>query len=259
MSANTAASLFQEIKSRFHPKQLELLDRTRMPKHIAIIPDGNRRWARKRAANIGEGHLEGANTLLETVKAALEIGIKDITFYSFSTENWNRSPEEIMVLMALYSSFLTDHLDDMISHDVKFDTIGDLSALPSFLCTVIEKSKIATQHCTGINLILAFNYGSRDEICRAFKLMLEDYDAHLLEKEDVNEQMIAKYLDTHRWNDPDLLIRTSGELRISNFLLWQIAYAEMYIAPVLWPDFSATHLLDAIIDFQTRQRRWGGD
>ncbi len=258
MSVDVAIIPFTEKSSRFHPSQLARLDYSRMPQHIAIIPDGNRRWAKKRLSSIQEGHREGADTLMEIVKAAQELHIKGITFYSFSTENWNRPPEEVIALMALFTSYLIEQREEMVQSGIKVETIGDLSALPSFLCETIQETKIATQECNKINLILALNYGSRDEICRAFRAMLNDYDLDSLSKEEINEATISRYLDTHKWKDPDLLIRTSGELRVSNFLLWQISYAEIHVAPVLWPDFTPQHLIEAIVDFQGRQRRWGG-
>lgn len=258
MSVDLAIIPFSEKTSRFHPSELTRLDPSRMPKHIAIIPDGNRRWAQKRLSSVQEGHREGADTLMETVKAAKELGIKGITFYSFSTENWNRPYEEVMALMVLFTTYLTENCEEMVESEIKLETIGDLSALPPFLCKAIEETKLATQNCNGIVLILALNYGSRNEICRAFKAMLEDYEQQTLSKEEINEATIARYLDTHQWGDPDLLIRTSGELRVSNFLLWQICYSEIHVSPVLWPDFTPQHLIEAIIDFQGRQRRWGG-
>lgn len=258
MSVDIAIMPFSEKISRFHPSQLTRLDRSRMPKHIAIIPDGNRRWAKKRLSSIQDGHREGADTLMEVVKAAQEIGVEGITFYSFSTENWNRPPEEVWALMLLFANYLTEQCDEMVQSGIKLETIGDLNALPPFLCEVIQETKLATQDCDKITLILALNYGSRNEICRAFHSMLEDYDQQNLNKEDINEETISRYLDTYKWRDPDLLIRTSGELRISNFLLWQISYSEIHVAPVLWPDFTPQHLIEAILDFQGRQRRWGG-
>jgi undecaprenyl diphosphate synthase len=259
MSANMAVMPFQEKIARFHPAQLALLDRSRIPKHIAIIPDGNRRWAKKRLSSAQEGHREGADTLMETVKAAKELGIEEITFFSFSTENWNRPQEEITALMALMASYLLDQREEMIQSGIKLGTIGELSTLPAFLRQVIHDTKIATQECNKIHLILALNYGARDELCRAFRAMLNDYDHNLLNKDDITEETIASYLDTHPWQDPELLIRTSGEMRISNFLLWQISYAEIHVAPVLWPDFTPEYLLQAILDYQGRDRRWGGD
>jgi len=258
MSVDAVIIPFSEKESRFHPSQLARLDPARMPKHIAIIPDGNRRWAKKRLSSVHDGHREGADTLMEVVKAAKELGIQEITFYSFSTENWNRPQEEVLALMILFANYLTEQCEEMMQCGFKLETIGDLDALPLFLREVIRKTKLATQNCDKITLVLAFNYGSRNEICRAFQAILADFEQNLLSKEDVDEETISRYLDTHKWRDPDLLIRTSGELRVSNFLLWQISYAEIHVAPVLWPDFTPQHLIEAIIDFQGRQRRWGG-
>lgn len=258
MSADVALLSFSAKANRFHPSELTRLDPARIPKHIAIIPDGNRRWAKKRLSTVNEGHREGADTLMETVKAAKELGVEKITFYSFSTENWNRPQEEVLALMALFACYLTEQREEMIQSEIRVETIGDLSALPTFLREVIHETKIATKHCDKVDLILALNYGSRNEMCRAFQAMLEDYDRRLLTKDDINEETISQYLDTNKWKDPDLLIRTSGELRVSNFLLWQISYTEIHVAPVLWPDFTPHHLIDAIVDFQSRDRRWGG-
>jgi undecaprenyl diphosphate synthase len=258
MSVEAAIIPFQEKTSRFHPSQLARLDRSRMPRHIAIIMDGNRRWAKKRLASVNEGHREGADTLMEIIKAAKELEIQGLTLFSFSTENWNRPPEEIHALMLLFTSYLTEQREEMVHSGIKLETIGDLSALPSYLLKAIQETKQATQECDKINLILALNYGSRNEICRAFRAMLNDYDHQCLNKEEINEATISRYLDTHKWGDPDLLIRTSGELRVSNFLLWQISYSEIHVAPVLWPDFTPQHLIEAIVDYQGRQRRWGG-
>lgn len=258
MSVDVAIIPLQEKSSRFHPSQLALLDLTRIPRHIAIIPDGNRRWAKKRLSCVQEGHREGADTLMEIVKAAKELGIQNLTFYSFSTENWNRPQDEIAALMAIYILYLTEQREEMVQSGIKLETIGDLSALPLDLRETIQETKLATQDCDKINLILALNYGSRDEISRAVQSIVEDCERGSLKKDEINEETISRYLDTQVWGDPDLLIRTSGEYRVSNFLLWQISYSEIHVAPVLWPDFSPQHLVEAIHDFQKRQRRWGG-
>lgn len=257
MSSDT--TICDQVKvGRFHSSELARLDNSRLPKHIAIIPDGNRRWAKNRLFSIQKGHREGADALMETVKAAQELGIKKITFYGFSTENWNRPPEEVALLMALFTNYFNEHREEMVQNGIKFETIGDLTSLPHFLLEAIHETKRATQDCDKIDFILALNYGARNEIYRAFRAMLNDYDQKILTKEEINETTISHYLDTHPWGDPDLLIRTSGELRVSNFLLWQIAYCEIHMAPVLWPDFTPKHLLEAVVDFQKRQRRWGG-
>jgi undecaprenyl diphosphate synthase len=258
MSVDLAIMPFTEKTSLFHPSQLARLDPSRIPHHIAIIPDGNRRWAKKRLSNIEAGHREGADTLMEIVKACKELNIKGITFYSFSTENHKRTRGEVMALMLLFASYLTEKREEMIQNGIKLETIGDVSSFPYFLRRAIRKTKCATKECNKIDLILALNYGSRDELCRAFRAMLNDYDQKLLSKEDINEETISRYLDTHEWQDPELLIRTSGELRLSNFLLWQISYSEIHVSPVLWPDFTPQHLIEAILDYQGRERRWGG-
>ena len=252
------AAASKEKSSRFRPEQQALLDPKKIPKHIAIIPDGNRRWAKKRFFNILDGHREGADTLMEIVKSAKELGVKEVTFYSFSTENWNRPQDEVVALMTLFEQYISNQCEEMIQSGIRLDTIGDLSSLPQFLNTTIQNTKEKTKTCQDITLILALNYGSRDELCRALKKIVKDCDQHKLKKEEISEETISHYLDTTPWGDPDLLIRTSGELRVSNFLLWQISYSEIHVAPVLWPDFTPQHLLEAIIDFQGRQRRWGG-
>jgi undecaprenyl diphosphate synthase len=258
MLIDQSVNPLQESSTYFLPSQLACLDSSRIPQHIAIIPDGNRRWAKKRFANSQEGHREGADTLMETVKAAKELGIKAITFYTFSTENWSRSQEEISALMLLFASYLSEQCESMVQNGIKLETIGELDPLPEFLKETLKETKEATKTCDQIDLILAMNYGSRNELHRAFSKILNEIEQGNLRKEELDETTITQYLDTCRWPDPELLIRTSGEMRISNFLLWQISYTEIYIAPVLWPDFSPTHLLEAVIDYQNRERRWGG-
>lgn len=258
MSINMSLIPIQETKSRFHPTQLARLNRSRVPRHIAIIPDGNRRWAKKRLLDPEEGHEEGIDMLMEITKAAQELGVEVLTFFAFSTENWSRTQEEIAALMELFSCYLIEQQEEMRQWGIKLETIGDLTGLPPFLNQAIHDTKLATQSCDKTRLVLALNYGSRNELCRAFKAILEDYEANDLKKEEINEQTINRYLDTSPWGDPELLIRTSGELRVSNFLLWQISYTELYVDSVLWPDFTSQHLLEAILDYQKRERRWGG-
>lgn len=248
----------QENMSRFHPAQFARLDRGRVPHHIAIIPDGNRRWAKQRLSSPQEGHQEGANTLMDIVEAARDMGIGMITFYGFSTENWSRSKQEVATLMLLIASNLINERPRMVQEGIKLETIGDLTKLSPYLNKVIQETKDATKICGKIQLNLALNYGGRDEICRAIQNMMRDYDQGTLQKEDISQHTISGYLDTGHWADPELLVRTSGELRISNFLLWQISYTEIHVSPVLWPDFTPQHLLDAVLDYQERERRWGG-
>lgn len=242
----------------FTPQQIACLDKTKIPNHVAIIPDGNRRWAKKQLDTTEQGHRTGANVLIEIVKAGKELGVKAMTFYLFSTENWSRPADEVALFMWLIEEFLYSRCDEMISHGVKFETIGDLSALPKEVLAAIEKTKKDTANCSQIDMICALNYGGRDDIRRAFIKIMDNYHDEKLPKELLNDSLISQHLDTAPWGDPDLLIRTSGEMRVSNFLLWQISYSEIHVTDVLWPDFTSDDLLKAIIDFQHRERRLGG-
>lgn len=241
----------------FTKAQLDSLDHSKIPKHIAIIPDGNRRWAKNKLFNPQKGHHYGANKLIEIVKAAKEIGIKTLTFYLFSTENWIRPKREVNFLMSLIKEFLNAQCEEMIKSGVHLDTIGDLSKLPDDVIEIVKKSCERTAQCNKINMIMALNYGARDEIRRAFDQILTECYNGKLKKEQVTESLIAQHLDTAPWGDPDLLIRTSGEMRISNFLLWQLSYAEIYVTDILWPDFTPNDLLTAVLDYRDRNRRWG--
>jgi undecaprenyl diphosphate synthase len=245
------------LRSIYTAKDISSLDKTRIPRHVAIIPDGNRRWAKQREEMVFLGHQAGANALIEIVKAGKELGIKAMTFYLFSTENWNRSKEEVIALMWLLEDFLRQRCEEMKEHGVRLMTIGNLKALSQEVQLAIEETKQNTAHCKDIDMIFALNYGGRDDICRAFHKILDQHQG-TLNKEHLNENLISHYLDTAPWGDPDLLIRTSGEMRISNFLLWQLSYSEIHITNTLWPDFSHEDLLIAIKDFQTRDRRLGG-
>ncbi len=258
MSLDLAFFPSSEPNSWFSSARLSLLDPDRIPFHIAIIPDGNGRWAKRQQSSTKDGHYEGANTLLDAVKAAKELNIKILTFYTFSTENWSRPVEEVIDLMNLIETFLQDHCEEMIFHGIKLDTIGDLSPLPQSVKSTLLQVKEATKNCACITLILAINYGGRNELCRAFRSLYKEAITHSLNPEQITETLISNHLDTHPWPDPDLLIRTSGEFRISNFLLWQISYAEMFIVPVLWPDFTPEYLLETLINYQGRERRHGG-
>lgn len=246
------------ITSIFSSQQLAALDQIRIPRHVAIIPDGNRRWAKKAEEEYDKGHQVGASNLIEIVKAGKEIGIKALTFYLFSTENWSRSKEEVAALMWLLQDFLKEHCLQMQEEGVRLKTIGNLEALPKEVLAVVEETMQATADCSRIDMVLALNYGSRDELRRAFHRILDSYSNGSLQKEEVTEKLIANYLDTSHWGDPDLLIRTSGEMRVSNFLLWQLSYAEIYVTELLWPEFKPIDLLNAVTDFQKRERRLGG-
>jgi len=238
--------------------QLAKLDKSRIPKHVAIIPDGNRRWAKQKMEQPDKGHFQGANTLIEIVKSAKEIGIKTITFYLFSTENWARSKDEINCLMWLLQEFLREHREVMQQYGVRFQTVGDLSVFSQNILDSLEETRQATAECDCINMVVALNYGARNEMLRALHKIIDDCNSGTVKKELITENLIASYLDTAPWGDPDLFIRTSGEMRLSNYMLWQLAYTEIYFTDVLWPDFRPSNLLDAAVEFQKRDRRWGG-
>lgn len=229
-----------------------------VPHHVAIIPDGNRRWAKKRHMGATQGQKEGADILLDIVKAAKEVGVKVVTFYIFSTENWTRDQEEVQGLLWLLETYLKEKRPTMIENGVKLDSIGDLSRFPESVIHTLDETKKATMNCQDITMVLALNYGGRDEIKRAIVKLMDEYDKGFLQKESITEEKISHFLDTKKWKDPDLLIRTSGESRISNFLLWQVSYTELYTADVLWPDFSPGHLMEALLSYQRRDRRLGG-
>lgn len=242
-----------ELSSHYSEEELAQLDLQKIPNHIAIIMDGNRRWARQRGINPIAGHWEGAETLTEVLKSAADLGVKTLTVYAFSTENWNRSPEEVEDLMNIFEMYLMRKKEQMVRDGIKLGSIGDLSKLPKRVRLAFEETKKATQHCERIELLLALNYGARDEIKRAVQQIVRDK----VPLEEINEESIAKYLDTSGRPDPELLIRTSGEMRVSNFLLWQISYAEIVSVQTLWPDFSSKELLKAILTYQERNRRMG--
>lgn len=244
-------------KEYFSQEQIDQLDFQNIPQHVAIIPDGNRRWALERCGDHSLGHQQGCDTLLDIVKAASNLGIQTLTLFSFSTENWQRSKDEVDFLMMLLENYVVDQRQAMIDHGIRLETIGDLTPVPDSVKKQIEETKKATKNSKKIDLVLAVNYGARNEITRAVKKLLRDCHEKKLEESHIDEKMISQYLDTSSWVDPELLIRTSGELRISNFLLWQLSYAELYFPNVLWPDFTPNHLLEAVMKYQQRTRRLG--
>jgi undecaprenyl diphosphate synthase len=242
----------------FHPEELRLLDTKRIPSHIAFIPDGNRRWAKRaERASFQHGHQNGADTMIEIVKASKQLGIKAVTFYAFSTENWTRPKDEIDALMWLFQTYLTDKCPLMIEEGIRLFAIGDLSKIPETVFETIQETSRQTSACDQIDLILAINYGGRDELVRTFQRMMMDIEKGKLDITQVTENSISRYLDTSPWGDPELLVRTSGEMRISNFLIWQLAYTELYVSEQYWPDFTPKHLLQALLTYQKRQRRLG--
>lgn len=256
---STAYSFMTEENTLlFSEEQLASLVQDRIPEHIAIIMDGNRRWAQRHGLPSVIGHWRGADTLTHIVRAAVALGIKILTVYAFSKENWQRSKEEIDALMHLYKTYLELQRGPMIREGVRLRTIGDLSALPLPVARELDISKSLTKECHKIDLVMAFNYSGRDDIRRAFMHMMEDVENGLITKQAVTEALIGEYLDTAQYPDPDLLIRTSGEMRQSNFLLWQVSYSEFYHTDVLWPDFDEKEFLKAIQAYQKRERRFGG-
>jgi undecaprenyl diphosphate synthase len=229
-----------------------------IPHHVAIIMDGNRRWAKQRGLPSFAGHWQGEETLIKIVRAAKRFGIKVLTVYAFSTENWVRSLEEVEELMLLFRTVLLKRKEEMLQEKIKLSTIGDLGKLRPIEREILEETKALTSHCDQLHLVIALNYGGRDDIRRATAAIVEDCLKGKLKKEEISEEIFGTYLDTAPWGDPDLLIRTSGEMRLSNFLLWQISYSEVYITDVLWPDFDERELKKAMIEYQRRDRRLGG-
>ncbi len=219
--------------------------------------DGNRRWALIRNQPIIKGYEKGLQTLIRTAEAAVHMGIEVLTVYAFSTENWNRSKEEKEAVFQLIEDSLKEYRQKLTLGGIQVNTIGDLSKLPSSLQKGLLSIKKETSRGKKLKLFLALNYGGRDEILRSVKKILQDYDQNLISKEELTEKRFSTYLDTASIEDPDLLIRTSGEKRVSNFLLWQISYSEIYVTETLWPDFSKKDFEEAVLDYQTRQRRLG--
>lgn len=229
-----------------------------IPKSIAIILDGNGRWAEKRKLPRAMGHRAGCETLEKTVEDCVRLGVQSLTVYAFSTENWKRSAVEVGALMKLLRFYMVKLIDVANRNNVKAVMIGDESRFDADIRDGIKKLIDATSKNTGMTFAFAINYGGRDEIKRAVSKIVDDCNSRIISKNDISEDLISSYLDTKDIPDPDLLIRTSGELRISNFLLWQIAYSEFYITDTLWPDFNKEELLKAIESYSKRQRRFGG-
>ncbi len=238
-------------------KLLKQLDHKKLPLHIAIIMDGNGRWAKKRFLPRIAGHRAGAKTVDRIVTQCREVGIKALTLYSFSDENWNRPKIEIDTLMSLLREYLQKELNTMIKEDIRFNTIGHIEELPLFAQEMIKEAEEKTRNKKGMVLTLALSYGSRREIIDTVKKIAEKVKKNIIKLDSINSELFSRELYTGDLPEPDLLIRTSGELRISNYLLYQIAYTELYFTKVLWPDFHETHLLKALIEFQNRVRRYG--
>ena len=233
------------------------IDKEKLPKHIAIIMDGNGRWAKKKLLNRISGHTKGVDAVREVVTTCRELGIKILTLYAFSIENWRRPKEEVKALMGLLNEYLLKEQGEMIKNNIRLSAIGRLEDLPPVVLATLQESMEMTKHCDGMTLNLALSYGGRAEILHAAKGIISDLREGKMRPEELTEQRFSQYLWTWGLSDPDLLIRTSGEFRISNFLLWQIAYTELYVTETLWPDFNREELLKAIADYQSRERRFG--
>ena len=228
-----------------------------LPKHLAIIMDGNGRWAKKQGLLRTIGHENGAKAVRQTVETCARLGIKNLTLFAFSTENWNRPKLEVDTLMKLLSKALKKELNTLTKNDIRLNTIGDIESLPKSVAKNLIEVVESTKENQRMNLTLALNYGSKEEITRATKLIADKVKNNIISVGDIDESVINNHLYTLNLPDVDLVIRTSGEQRISNFLLWQIAYAELYFTEVLWPDFSAEHLMEALESYQNRERRFG--
>ncbi len=236
---------------------MEEIDKDKLPTHIAIIMDGNGRWAKKKLLNRISGHMKGVDAVREVVTTCRELGIKILTLYAFSIENWRRPKEEVKALMGLLNDYLLKERGKMIKNNIRLSAIGRLEDLPPAVHATLQETMNITKHCDGMTLNLALSYGGRSEILHAVQRVLSDFQKKTIKPEEIDQERFSQYLWTWGLPDPDLLIRTSGEFRISNFLLWQIAYTELYVTETLWPDFNREELLKAIADYQSRERRFG--
>ena len=234
-------------------------DRENMPKHIAIIMDGNRRWARERGKPASFGHKEGAKTLEKIVRYANKIGLEYITVYAFSTENWKRAEDEVKALMLLLQNYLDEYSKRADTENIKVKILGDISVLSEGMQKSIKKCMERTKDNTGVTFNIALNYGGRDEIVKAIKQISKQVKEGKINEEDITEQMVSDNLYTKGEPDPDLLIRTSGEIRLSNFLPWQLVYSEFLFIDKNWPDFEEKDLDEAIIEYQKRTRKFGAN
>jgi undecaprenyl diphosphate synthase len=233
------------------------LDPEKMPAHVAIIMDGNGRWARQRLLNRVQGHEKGAETVRTIVRASREIGISHLTLYAFSTENWQRPKIEVQALMKLLERFLESEQKELVENDIRLNTIGETERLTTGVRAALARVMHLTETNTAMTLHLALSYGSRSEIVRMVQLLAQKVRSGEVDPRDITEDLVTQHLYTGKIPDPDLLIRTSGEMRISNFLLWQIAYTEIFVTPTLWPDFSREEFLGILKEYQQRDRRFG--
>jgi undecaprenyl diphosphate synthase len=228
-----------------------------LPTHVAIIMDGNGRWAKQRHLPRVEGHRHGVESVRAVVRAAGEVGVKYLTLYAFSVENWNRPKDEVDTLMQYLAKFLKNEIPELTRNNVRLDAIGQIYRLPEFVQEQLKKTKAALGRNNGLTLILALSYGARTEIVEALRDIAQKIKDGQLDPAEINEQVVSQHLYTRHYPDPDLLIRTSGEMRISNFLLWQISYAELVVTPTLWPDFRKAQFFHALEEYTRRHRRFG--
>jgi undecaprenyl diphosphate synthase len=240
-----------------HPQTLSLQARSSLPAHVAIIMDGNGRWAKARHLPRVEGHRQGAESVRAIVRAAGEVGVKYMTLYAFSVENWTRPKEEVDTLMKYLARYLKNEIGELNRNNVRLEVIGQIYRLPEFVQEQIEKTISALSKNNGLTLILALSYGGRTELVDAVRSISAKVLRGELDPAEITEQVVSQHLYTKHYPDPDLLIRTSGEMRVSNFLLWQISYAELVVTPTLWPDFRKAQFLEAIEEYGRRHRRFG--
>ncbi len=233
------------------------IDKARLPRHVALIMDGNGRWATQRGKERIFGHENGVEAVRDTVKAAAEIGIQHLTFFAFSTENWCRPHIEVQTLMDLLVEAIRNETQELNDNGVRLHAIGDLASLPQNCRETLEEAIATTAHNTRLHVTVALSYSARWEIVNAARKIAQKVADRTIRPDQVDEELFTSVMETADFPDPDLLIRTSGELRLSNFLLWQLAYAELYFTPVYWPDFRKQHLFQAVIDYQRRERRFG--
>ena len=233
------------------------IDLQHLPQHVAIIMDGNGRWAKEQGKLRVFGHQNGVKAVKDTVEGAVELGLKYLTLYAFSTENWNRPQQEVNALMELLVKTITKETATLMKHQIRLNAIGDLTSLPPACYQELMEAMEKTSANTRCTLTLALSYSSRWELTEALKTVAKKVQAGELAPEDINEQLLGNHLTTVGLPDPELMIRTSGELRLSNFMMWQLAYTELYFIPKLWPDFRRSDLHEAILDFQKRERRFG--
>lgn len=233
------------------------IDKERLPQHIAIIMDGNGRWAEEKGQDRLYGHFHGVESVRNIVEGSAELGIQYLTLYAFSTENWDRPQQEVEGLMTLLVETIRKEVPTLNKNNIRLHMIGDMNMLPVFARNELKEALEMTSHNTGLNLVMALSYSSRWELVNAVKNIARDVKAGKVEPESITQDTMQKYLTTSQFPDPELMIRTSGEYRISNFLLYQLAYAELYFTNTRWPDFRKENLYEAIVDFQSRERRFG--